>query len=244
MNTNMQSPGRDGFVMEPVLRRMSAFAPLTANETLLIEGLGRRTEIIAAKATIQVEAATPVRPRYILKGWACRNRLLHDGRRQIFGLLLPGDGVGVCPEAGALALTTTVALTQVTVADASALLNEQTVREHPEIAVAQRLAARDDEARLIDHVVRLGRQTAYERLAHLILELHARLTMIGSVQEDGFEFPLTQEVLADVLGLSVVHVNRTLQQFRRERLIDLRSGQLRLLNPELLVAVSDFRALA
>lgn len=227
--------------MEPVLLRLAALAPLAEPQRRLLEGLGRSTETISGKTTLQVEGETQVRPRYLLKGWACRQRLLSDGRRQIFDLLLPGDGIGVCPEPSALALATTVTLTEVTLVAASPPLIEQVAREHPEIAAVQRLAARGDEARLLDHIVRLGRQTAYERLAHLMLELHARLGVVGRVQDGGFEFPLTQEVLADVLGLSVVHVNRTVQQFRRERLVDLRAGRLRLLNPELLIAIADYR---
>lgn len=241
MTTRFSEVRRDSCSMEPLLRRLSAYAPFDEPTRQLVEGLGRRVEIIPARATIQTEGEAPLRPRYILTGWACRQRLLSDGRRQIFGLLLPGDGIGVCPDHSVLALATTVAVTPVTCADASPLQDARSAEEHPAIAAAQLCAMREDEARLLDHVVRLGRQTAYERLAHLLLELHARLSTAGAAEDYGFEFPLTQEVLADVLGLSVVHVNRTLQQFRRERLVELRSSRLKLLKPELLAAIADFR---
>jgi DNA-binding transcriptional MocR family regulator len=64
---------------------------------------------------------------------------------------------------------------------------------------------------------------------------------VGLGNERKFPLPLTQEVLADALGLSIVHVNRTLQQLRREGLLEMRGGFVELLKPELLVATSDFR---
>jgi CRP-like cAMP-binding protein len=70
-----------------------------------------------------------------------------------------------------------------------------------------------------DHIVRLGRLTAYERVAHLVLDIRDRLALVGLAAPDSFPPPLTQETLADVLGLSSVHVNRMLQQLRRDGLV-------------------------
>jgi CRP-like cAMP-binding protein len=97
-----------------------------------------------------------------------------------------------------------------------------------------------DDVRFRDHVVRLGRQTAYERVVHLMLEFSSRLDAIGQVSEQGFALPVTQEILADALGLSVVHINRTLQQIRRDRLFDLRSGQVTLRQIDLMKAMADW----
>ena len=91
-----------------------------------------------------------------------------------------------------------------------------------------------------DHIVRLGRQTAYERMVHLMLEFHHRLQIAGLATNDSFPMPLTQEVMADSLGLSVVHVNRTLQQVRRDGLLEIRSGQVKLLDLKLMQAVADW----
>jgi CRP-like cAMP-binding protein len=101
--------------------------------------------------------------------------------------------------------------------------------------------ASEQEARLLDSLVRLGRQTAYERVAHLLLELHRRLSVVGLAYDQRFSMPLTQEVLSDALGLSVVHVNRILQQLRREHLIELRSGGAILRAPAQLAIIADFR---
>ena len=98
-----------------------------------------------------------------------------------------------------------------------------------------------EETRLFDHIVRLGRQSAFERVTHLLLELHERLAVVGLAFENRFPLPLTQEVLADALGLSIVHVNRTLQQLRRGGLIDTRAGWVTLRDHEQMASLANFR---
>ncbi|MCR5880865.1 Crp/Fnr family transcriptional regulator [Phenylobacterium sp. J367] len=111
----------------------------------------------------------------------------------------------------------------------------------PGLARAFRKAQALEQALLLDHVVRLGRQTAYERVAHFLLELQHRLHLSALGDQQRFALPLTQEIMADVLGLSIVHVNRTLQQLRREQLIELRSGVAILLQRDTLVGIAGFK---
>ncbi len=163
-------------------------------------------------------------PRLITAGWACRYVTLQGGRRQILGFVLPGDTIGQSPPDRPLNRAQALALTQVRLSHARLRLSSDD-RDAPsptEIAI-------EEERQLLDHIVRLGRQTAYERTLHLLLELHERLAAIGLADGEAFEFPLTQEVLADALGLSVVHINRTLQRLRRERLLVLHHGRVTLL---------------
>jgi CRP-like cAMP-binding protein len=74
-----------------------------------------------------------------------------------------------------------------------------------------------------EHIVNLGRRTPTERLAHFLLEIHSRLLDVGLAEEASFDLPFSQEVMADVLGLSVEHLNRVMQQLRAERLITSRA---------------------
>ena len=85
-----------------------------------------------------------------------------------------------------------------------------------------------------------GRLTAFERLAHLLLEFHSRLKQAGLANGFSLRMPLTQEMLADGLGLSIVHVNRTLQHLRRENLVRLTEGTLTLVQPDRLSNIADF----
>jgi CRP-like cAMP-binding protein len=135
-----------------------------------------------------------------------------------------------------------VALTPVVVADARPLLRGSDENGVPLSGLADAIALMSyaDEINMRDQVVRLGRQTAYERLVHLVLEFYGRLQAIGMVDGDSFALPLTQDILADALGLSVVHINRTLQQVRRDRLLDMRGGQVTLRQLDLMRAMADW----
>lgn len=87
---------------------------------------------------------------------------------------------------------------------------------------------------------RLARQDALGRMAHLFCELHARLEAVGLARQDGFELRLTQKDLADCLGLSTVHVNRTLAELRRRDLVEWQGGQLAVLNSGALGRLAEF----
>lgn len=122
-----------------------------------------------------------------------------------------------------------VALTEVRTVEAAELNLAWRERTRvPNLAVAFDRAAAEDEFFLLAQIMRLGRQTAHERFANLLLELDYRLRGrgLGLGQNRGFALPLTQEVLADALGLSVVHVNRTLQQMRRSGLVEISRGRV------------------
>ena len=226
-----------------VLRRLRSLATLNDREAALVLSMGARPQSDPAGAELFGEDDPIKRPRVLLSGWACRARVLPDGRRQIFTIVVPGDAVGLCVRAEPIAQSTTFALTNTVTADASALDDAvyRHAADYPGLASAVSTASVLDEASLLDHIVRLGRHTAYERMAHLFLELRWRLAAVGLGGEHKFPMPLTQEALADALGLSIVHVNRTLQQLRREGLLEVRGGWAELYKPAVLAAAADFR---
>jgi CRP-like cAMP-binding protein len=226
--------------MDTVLRRLRTLGPISEQEQALVRGLGERRERHTPGAELVAEGEAAYRPRFVLSGWACSQRVMPDGRRQIFDFLLPGDGIGLSERPCAPSLCSIVSLTALETVDAEPLLEAAASGRAPGVAAALRRAARQDQARLLDHVVRLGRQTAYERVSHFLLELRRRLEVAGQGDAQRFPMPLTQEMLADALGLSIVHVNRTLQQLRRERLIELRSGVAIILQPDTLGGIAEF----
>lgn len=173
----------------------------------------------------------------IVTGWACEMRVLPDGKRQIFSILLPGDLV--CLRAGDdLASVALVALTRLEIADTAPVGEEAGLSpDTPGLIDALHQQSR----RQLDHIVRLGSLTASERVIHLLLELHERLSAIGLVKSGVFRIPLTQEVFASVLGASVVHINRTLQSLRRQGLITLRSGSVVLHDVDRLATIACFQ---
>lgn len=227
--------------VDPVTRRLRALAALSDDELALLRTLADRRERHATGEQLVGEGQTVVRPRFIVSGWAARQRLMPDGRRQIFAILLPGDGVGLADNASDPAQASVVALTALETVDASPLIEAVDAGRAPGVQHAVGQLGRIEQGLLLDHLVRLGRQTAYERVAHFLMELRERLELVGFGDSQRFPLPLTQEILADALGLSIVHVNRTLQQLRRERLIELRSGIAILLQPDMLGSIADFR---
>ena len=149
------------------------------------------------------------RPRLVVDGWLARVRQLPDGRRQLVSFALPGDIVGYCQFESAVASCATVALNAVQVC----ALPEP--GQSPSLARAYAISRALDEAYLMAQVTRLGRLNAHERTIDLLLEFYERLHSAGQAGGGSFRIPLTQETMADALGLTPVHLNRTLQQSRR-----------------------------
>ena len=186
------------------------------------------------------EGALQGPPRLVLEGWALRQRNLTDGRRQIFGFLLPGDVVGLCGRPDNLAMCSVVAATPLVSSPLPFLAGAMSRDGGPLKDIVWRMIAQE-EAGLRDQVVRLGRQSAHERLIHLLLEFYVRLKGMGLVQGQSFHLPLSQEVLSDALGISVVHTNRILQQLKREHLIESRGAHMVLRDPVRMAALADYR---
>ena len=223
------------------LRHLTAIARLSDEERTLVRRLCMFQESVAAGQPFDPDGRA-ASPRLILSGWACRQRVLADGQRQIFGFLLPGDSVGLSLNPRPLDEASIVALTRVDYVDALMLREILALRDprHDRLRAALAASRRYEEACLLNHVVRLGRQSAQARLAHLLLELRDRLQRAGLCSGERLHLPLTQETLADALGLSLVHVSRTLGQMRRARLIAMQCGWVTLLDEAYLRVASVY----
>ena len=171
------------------------------------------------------ELATPL---FVLSGWAARQRVLKDGRRQIIDVLLPGDLIGLCGYDRPLLTSAVVALTDVVTCAAPA------PDLSPSLARAYALSRALAEAYLCAQVTRLGRMNAQDRICDLLLEILERLQLAGLARQGRLALPLTQEVIADTVGLTSVHVNRSLQALRREGGLDLKGRDLAILKAEAL----------
>ncbi|RYB04717.1 Crp/Fnr family transcriptional regulator [Lichenibacterium ramalinae] len=223
-------------MMNALLRKLERFETLTRGERDAVEQLcagavhHRGDEQVGQAGTIPI----------LLHGFAYRFKLLSDGRRQIHGLFVSGDlcrhiyghlaGQGEC---GVRTLTPSlVASVQVTTLLA-------VMEEHPRIAKALWANTVADDALLREWVVSLGRRTAYERMAHLFCEVFLRLRAVGQAEGESCDLPLTQMDLGDLMGLSTVHVNRVLQQLRRDGLIALKGSQLTIRDVGVLSRAAD-----
>jgi len=222
------------FAAEEAPVRLRCLSRLSAAE---IEALVRSAETcqhIAGGRDIWAEGHPIAAPQIVLSGWAYRTRIFHDGRRQILGFLLPGDIIGMCRQSLPLAQTTITAISPLQIFAAPPAA--------PGSSLAEAYAISDalDDTFNLRHITRLGRMTAYERLADWLLEIRHRLEFLGMVSGTSFPLPVTQEMLADTLGLTSVHVNRTLQTMRRDGLLELRGGKATLHDRERLVGIVDW----
>ncbi len=177
-----------------------------------------------------------------VEGLAPGTRGLPDGRRQIIHLLLPGDSVNLCSDRWAGDDLPIVALTPVIAADAEPIRSaiSQNPDSHQGLINACERAMWCEQMYCLNGIVRLGQQNAYERLAHLLLEVRERLTAVDLVSGSGFQLPVTQDIIANVLGLSLVHLSRTLRQMRGEGVIALRPGHIDILKPDVLAKAASF----
>jgi CRP-like cAMP-binding protein len=174
-------------------------------------------------------------------GLACRYRILGDGRRQITSFLIPGD---ICDLYAFLLKTmdhSVAAITPVRLADMAWQEVLDLTYNHPRIAAALWWSALQEEAILRERIVALGRRDARGRVAYLLCELFWRHKLVGLADGHLVTLPLTQNDLADALGLTPVHVNRVLQEFRRSGLLSLEQRTLTLHKLERLQQIAEIK---
>jgi CRP-like cAMP-binding protein len=230
----------------PLVTRLSQHVSLNAHECRILQQVETRPRTAFSTGSVLAQAGGSIeRPLYIASGWVGVVRAFADGRRQLLGALLPGDFAGLQVRHPSLTLADLTALTPAFVTDATDLVGAwRNRREYSNLVTALDLCAAEEEAIRLDQIARLGRQSALERMAHLFLEWEYRLATRGLANGGAFDMPLTQEMLGDILGLSIVHINRTIQQLRRLELVELEKGRLSLLNRRTLATIAEFHGCA
>jgi CRP-like cAMP-binding protein len=176
----------------------------------------------------------------LLDGVAVRYRVLPDGRRQILNIILPGDLIGFPGCFFENALYSIAALSECSVSPISFARFLGLFETHQRLGAVIFWSLSCEAAMYAEHLIGVGRRSALERIAHFLLEVLTRLQAIGLADERSYRLPLTQEVLADALGLSVQYVNQTLRQLREEELVNIERQQVTILNLEALTRLADF----
>lgn len=176
----------------------------------------------------------------ITDGIAIRYRILRDGQRQILNFVLPGDFAGGRSCFFATALYSVKALTQTEISPIPLPKLIGLFDSHPQLASTLFQLFACETAILAEHLITVGRRSALERVAHLLLELFFRLRLIGLADERSYRLPLTQEMISDALGLSIPYVNRVLQQLRHDGLVTIKDQLVVIENMEELSALADF----
>jgi CRP-like cAMP-binding protein len=173
-------------------------------------------------------------------GWLFRYKILHNGDRQIVDFVLPGQifGLQACLFKASLYSTATVTDASVSSIPLDAI--DHVFDRDPELAKALFWAAVCEAAIVGEHLVDTACRSAYERVSHLLLELFVRLKTTGRTDGLTFDMPLTQELIGDALGLTTVHVNRTLRSLRQDGLIEINNRRVTIRDFDALSLLSDF----
>lgn len=225
----------------PLVAKLQTLADLDEEDLAILAEISADARDMAARRSIIREGDRPDHVHLMIDGWAARYKLLPDGGRQITAFLMPGDfcdlHVTVLGEMDHSISTLTSARV--------AFIPRETmdrVTDRPKLAKALCWSTLVDEAVLRSWIVSVGRRDAFTAVCHLICELYVRLRNIGLTDDHHFEMPLTQEEIADALGLTPVHVNRVLQRLRTEQLIALKRSALTILDYSRLQQAAGFTA--
>ncbi|MFC0408291.1 Crp/Fnr family transcriptional regulator [Roseomonas elaeocarpi] len=201
-------------------------AVLTPEDRSILEDLARETRPVGARRELVAEGERPDYVHLVVEGFACRYKMLPDGGRQIMALLLPGDFCDLHVAILHKMDHSVGTLTKCRVARLSRATITNLVSVSPTVTRALWWATLVDEAVLRAWIVSMGRRPADKHLAHLLCELLLRLQAVELATTDSCDLPLTQQDLADILGLTPVHVNRMLQQLRAEGLVTMVNRRL------------------
>lgn len=226
----------------PLVRMFNCSINLNAAEEEAVRALPMRVKLLRGRQDIIRERERAPQCCVVLEGYACTYRDVRDGQRQILSFHVPGD----MPDLHSLHLSAVkdnigsigpVAVGMIDNADLHRIC-----REFPRVAAALWRLTLIDASIYKEWISNVGARDARSRAAHLFCEIYFRQAAIGNVQDDAFEWPITQIDLGDALGMSVVHVHRTLKSLRKAGLIDYERGVLRIPHLKALMDAGDFDA--
>lgn len=222
-----------------LIRKLEAFGPLPEADKRLLDDVVTGVREVTARTDLIREGDPPCDVHLILEGFACRYKVLENGTRQIVAFLIPGD---LCDPHVFILKAMDHSIATLSPCKVVKIPRERILEmtERPAIARALWWATLVDEATLREWVLNIGARPAEQRIAHLLCEMLLRLRLVGLADEGRYELPITQEELADTVGLSAVHVNRVIQTLRSAKLITLKSRKLVILGQEQLAELGGF----
>lgn len=236
-----QSPTAKAAVRPSLTQKLARFVKLSSADFEALEGLQSTTRLVRHNREIIIQGRRYDALQVMVEGISVRYRILRDGRRQVLDIALPGDLIGFPACFFESAPYSISALTDTELACIPFRALAGLPDKHPRLAAAVVWSFAADAAIYLEHLTDVGRRTALERVAHFLLELLVRFQSIGRGDACSFPMPLTQELLADALGLSVPHVNRTLRQLREDDLVRIEAHRVIVNDVEALSALADFQ---
>jgi CRP-like cAMP-binding protein len=212
------------------IRELKVFRPFTADELEFVKSFKSGELFVDPRATILHEGTSSAHLFTVLQGWAFRYKTLPDGRRQLLNFALPGDFLGLQATLFNEMSHSVEALSQMVLCVFPRDRLWELFAHYPSLAFDVTWLASREEQILDQNLLSVGRRTALERTAYLLLHLHARASALGLAPPDRFFPPITQQHLADALGLSIVHTNKTLKRLSDRKIIRWKNRMLEILD--------------
>ena len=229
----------------PFVARLSRFMKLSVADLRSLEYVIESERLVKKRNDLVVAGSEYRNLCFVKDGFAIRYKLLRSGKRQILNVVLPGDVIGFPVSFFDRSIYSVVAVSDLTYNLCPLNSYARLCYEQPQFGLALSWLAAHEAAIYVEHIVDLGRRTPVERVAHFLLEIHARLLAVGRAEKASFDLPFSQAVMADVLGLSVPHLNRVMQQLRAEQLITSRGRLVELTDKATLATMlAHFQPLA
>ncbi|WP_199533542.1 Crp/Fnr family transcriptional regulator [Devosia psychrophila] len=239
-NVNVNCAMTGCFMTNRFVDKLNGFSKLRSEEVAALFAATAQAKEIPIKTDLIREGDQPGPVLVMLKGWACRYKILPNGTRQVLAYLMPGDccdlHIGLLAEMDHSIQVITPAL----VATIGRLEMDEIMDQHRGIAKAMYLAQLIDEGIMRAWITSMGRRSSVERVAHLMCELYLRARNIGLIDGDELELPLSQLLLADSLGMTPVHLNRVLKVLRESQAMIISRGTLNIKDPRKLVKIAGF----
>lgn len=224
----------------PLVRKLERFTKLSAEDRKALEGLAGRVRRRRQREDLVHEGDKPDHVNLILEGWACRYKMLPDGRRQILAFFVPGDlcdlHVYILREMD----HSIGALTPVLHAEITRDDFERATNGRHRVMQALWWNSLVTAAIQREWTTDIGQRSAIERIAHLLLEMFYRLEAVGLVDRNACGLPLTQAEIAEAMGMTPVHANRIVQELRTMGLIELSNKRLVIPDLEALSRIAQF----
>ncbi|MDG4878633.1 Crp/Fnr family transcriptional regulator [Mesorhizobium sp. WSM4935] len=206
------------------LRPLPAFRAFEKQELAFVSAFKRGELAVDKGATVLVEGSHSAHLYTILSGWAFRYKLLPDGRRQILNYSMPGDLIGLQGSLMGEMQHSVEALSPMLLCLFEREQLQELYRNHPGLAYDITWIASREERMLDENLLSIGRRTALERAAYLIAFIASRARAAGLNGKTSVGIPITQQHIADTLGLSLVHTNKTIRKLMDRKLVMWRDG--------------------
>ena len=203
----------------PFVARLKRLVDLTPADIEALRALMECEAAVSKRRELVVEGYPYNKLSFIKEGVAARYKVLRNGKRQIINVLVPGDVIGLPASVLDRATCSVIALSDMKLETCPIEAFVAACYQRPKFALALSWLAAQEVATYTERVIDIGRRTAVERLAHFLLDIHARLLLAGRASAFGFDLMVSQEVMGDSLGLSVPHVNRMMARLRQEGMI-------------------------